>query len=85
MSGGQGPPEVVGDRELALLLADAVERLPESTRIAFALRTREGLSYEEISHATGVNPATARTQVMKARRNLAARLRPYLDAREESR
>jgi len=83
--GGRAPSELLGERELALLVAGALERLPESLRIAFLLRTREGLSYDEISHTTGVTPATARTQVMRARRALAERLRPYLDSREDGR
>jgi len=74
-----GPEQTLGDRELALLVAEAIERLPEALRIAFVLRTREGLTYDEISGAAGVTPATARTQVMKARRALARRLGKHFD------
>ncbi len=64
------PEREVGQRELARLLTEAVTRLPENLRIALLLRTRDELTYDEISQATGVTPATARTQVMKARRAL---------------
>ena len=53
--------------------------LPGPLRIALVLRTLEGLEYEEISAATGVTPATARTRVMKARKLLQKSLAPYLE------
>ena len=68
--------------ELGRLLERAIERLPEAQRIALLLRVRDGAGYDEISDATGVTPATARTQVMKARRALLESMRPYLEERE---
>jgi RNA polymerase sigma-70 factor (ECF subfamily) len=76
------PDQEVSRRELALLLAEAVSRLPDHLRVALVLRTREGLSYSEIAAACGVTPATARTQVMKARRALLRTLSPYMEWRE---
>jgi RNA polymerase sigma-70 factor (ECF subfamily) len=73
-----GPEHEVGRRELQRLLDEALRRLPESLRVALVLRTRDDLSYAEISEAAGVTPATARTQVMRARRALLAHLGPYL-------
>ena len=49
-------------------------------RVALVLRTLEGLDYEEIARTTGVTPATARTQVMKARRALLRLMEPHIDA-----
>jgi len=68
-------------RELALLLEEAVRRLPESQRLAFLLRTREQLGYREIADATGVTVNTARTQVQRARRTLLQRMGRHLGAR----
>ena len=73
-----GPHERTGARELKLLMMRAIEALPDHLRIAFVLRTQEALSYAEISAACGVTEATARTQVMKARKALHASLQPYL-------
>ncbi len=74
----RGPSHEAGQRELSLLVAEAVRRLPDRLRIALVLRTHEGLPYSEISAATGVTPATARTHVMKARRALLRALAPYV-------
>jgi RNA polymerase sigma-70 factor (ECF subfamily) len=77
-----GPPERSGTKELKLLMTRAVEVLPDHLRIAFVLRTQESLTYGEISAACGVTEATARTQVMKARKALHNALKPYLERKE---
>jgi len=76
------PVHELKQHELSLLVAEAVGRLPDHLRIALVLRTREGLSYDEIAESSGVTPATARTQVMKARRALLRTLEPYLERKE---
>jgi len=76
-----GPAEQSGARELKLHMARAVEVLPVHLRVAFVLRTQEGLAYKEIAEASGVTPATARTQVMKARRALHRLMEPFLRER----
>ena len=63
-------------------IARAVQALPSNLRIPLVLRVQEGLAYAEIPAATGVTPATARTQVMKARRALQRMLAPYLEWRD---
>ncbi len=72
------PSSQAGAQELARVLDEALRRLPAHQRIPLVLRTLEGLDYEEIASVTGVTPATARTQVMKARRALRRLLAPYL-------
>ncbi|MEW6073538.1 MAG: RNA polymerase sigma factor [Planctomycetota bacterium] len=74
----RGPLVEAGARELVQLVAEGLRRLPDPLRIAFVLRALDGLDYEEVARATGVRPATARTQVMKARRALERFLGPYL-------
>jgi RNA polymerase sigma-70 factor (ECF subfamily) len=77
----RGPAADAGARELQRALREAIDRLPEHLRVALVLRTLEGLDYDAIASATGVTPATARTQVMKARRALERLLAPLLEER----
>jgi RNA polymerase sigma-70 factor (ECF subfamily) len=81
------PAEALRGKELVSALDRALARLPERLRTALVLRALEGLEYEEIGAVCGVTPATARTQVMRARRELARRLRPWLapESRSEAR
>jgi len=81
LAGGREPHGLVEERELARVLADALETLAAPLRVALLLRTREGLEYEEVAALTGVTPATARTRVMKARKALLRLLAPYLGER----
>ncbi|MEZ6016251.1 MAG: sigma-70 family RNA polymerase sigma factor [Planctomycetota bacterium] len=71
-------------RELELRLAAALERLPAPLRAALALRVLEGRDYADVAAALGVRPATARTQVMKARRLLERLLAPWLGERSSA-
>lgn len=79
--GARTAPPGRGGEELVRQLGEALRRLPAHLRIPLVLRTLEGLDYGAIAAATGVTAATARTQVMKARRALRRLLAPYL--REE--
>jgi RNA polymerase sigma-70 factor (ECF subfamily) len=79
----QRPESEVGRRELSARLAAAIERLPERLRTPLVLRALEGLEYEDVGRATGVTPATARTQVMQARKRLLRALAPWLGQRKE--
>jgi len=53
-------------------------RQTQKTRVAFVLRTQERLAYGEVPDASGVTPATARTQVLKAREALHGLMEPFL-------
>jgi RNA polymerase sigma-70 factor (ECF subfamily) len=72
------PGEELDRRELGRAVQAAIDRLPERLRTPFVLRALEGLDYADVAAATGVTPATARTQVMQARRILARWLGPFL-------
>lgn len=65
---------LAGRAEIARLVDAAVAALPPNLRVPLVLRAIEGWSYEEIAQACEVTPATARTQVMKARRRLHERI-----------
>ena len=75
------PSDEALDRELRHTLQRAVAALPFALRAAFVLRVLEARDYAAIATALGVTPATARTQVMKARRRLAQQLAPWLEGR----
>ncbi len=81
LASGREPHGELEGRELALVLARALQGLAAPLRMALLLRTREGLEYEEIAALTEVTPATARTRVMKARKLLLRPLAPYLGLR----
>lgn len=65
-------------RELVRALAGALQRLPDRLRAVLVLRALEGREYDEIGAIVGVRAATARTQVMQARRMLLRWLAPQL-------
>ena len=77
-----GPEEELDRREFKRVVVDALRQLPERLRTPLILRTMEGLDYQDVAAATGVTPATARTQVMQARRSLSRLLRPFLGGGE---
>jgi RNA polymerase sigma-70 factor (ECF subfamily) len=73
------PGRGLEQRELARLLDQSLAALAAPLRVTLLLRVREGLEYEDIARATGVTPATARTRVMKARKELGRLLGRWLD------
>ncbi len=85
LCGGREPHGLVEGRELRRVLADALQALSPTLRVALLLRTREELEYAEIALLTGVTPETARTRVMKARKLLLRLLAPYLVERDGAR
>ena len=57
---GQSPSELFARREEAVLLADALERLPPDYREAIILRQVEGLSSEQVAQRMGRSVASVR-------------------------
>ena len=57
-------------RETLDRVARAIDSLPESQRNVLTMRVFENLSYEEISHRTGMNALTLRVLLSQARRKL---------------
>lgn len=73
------PAEASAQRELADRVRAALQALPLRLRAVLVLRSIEGREYDEIARIVGVRPATVRTQVVQARRELARRLGPLLE------
>lgn len=74
---GAGPHEEASFRLLSDALRRALADLPPSHRRAFELAVLDGLSYEEVSRATGTTLAQVRVHVYRARRRLVDALGPF--------
>jgi len=71
------PEADVARSEIRRILEEAVDDLPDNFRIVFVMRDVEDCSIEETAQALGLNPATVKTRLHRAR----AMLRQALDAR----
>jgi RNA polymerase sigma-70 factor (ECF subfamily) len=71
---GESPDAVVLRRELGSFLMQSLAQLPEEQRIVVVLSDIEGLAYEEIAQATGMQLGTVKSRLSRAR----ARLRDIL-------
>jgi RNA polymerase sigma-70 factor (ECF subfamily) len=69
------PERVLGQKELASQVWQAVERLPFEQRTAIILREIDGLSYDEIAFSLGVAVGTVKSRLTRAREALRARLK----------
>lgn len=74
---GGSPPSLpeAESRELEEQLTAAIGQLPENQRAALLLRTREGLSYLEISFVLEVSVASVESLIFRARSRLKKLLR----------
>lgn len=57
-------------------LAAAVDALPDGLRIPLTLRDLDGLAYEEIAETLGLSLSAVKMRILRARRELRARLKP---------
>jgi RNA polymerase sigma-70 factor (ECF subfamily) len=74
-----GDPAAALDRsELSAALQEAIAALPEERRIVVVLRDLEGLAYEEIAEALGLELNTVRSRLHRARLDLKAKLERWL-------
>jgi RNA polymerase sigma-70 factor (ECF subfamily) len=64
------PEQELGARELVGLLEAAIETLPENFRAAYVLRELEGMDLADAARCLGVEAATVKTRVHRARRLL---------------
>jgi RNA polymerase sigma-70 factor (ECF subfamily) len=65
--GADDPEQQAGDRELVRLLESAIARLPPVYRLAYVLREVEGLSPADAAECLGIQEATLKTRVHRAR------------------
>jgi RNA polymerase sigma-70 factor (ECF subfamily) len=64
--------------ELEAALHQAIAELPDERRVVIVLRDVEGLAYEEISEALGLELGTVRSRLHRARMELKAKLERFL-------
>jgi RNA polymerase sigma-70 factor, ECF subfamily len=67
---GSDPDRILGQKELAHRLKDALLALPFDQRTTIVLREIEGLSYEEIAFSQGVAVGTVKSRLARARQLL---------------
>jgi RNA polymerase sigma-70 factor (ECF subfamily) len=71
-------------RQLASLLDEAIESLPESYRNVLLLRDIEELDTEETARAMGISPGAVKTRLHRARQALRGLLEPRLREAERA-
>jgi RNA polymerase sigma-70 factor (ECF subfamily) len=74
------PDRMLGRKQLASRLKEALLALPFDQRTAVVLREIDGLSYEEIAEAQGVAVGTVKSRLARARELLRAELRESLQS-----
>ena len=69
------------DEETVAQVRKAIDQLPEHFRAALVLCEYEQMSYVEIARVLDVTVAQVKTWLHRGRRQLAERLKDYMDAR----
>jgi RNA polymerase sigma-70 factor (ECF subfamily) len=64
--------------EIQAALRQAINELPDERRIVIVLRDLEGLAYEEIALALGLEPGTVRSRLHRARLDLKNKMERFL-------
>ena len=72
------PDQVLLEEELQVAIQDAINRLPESQRLAIILRRYEEMPYEEIAKVMGTTVPAVKSILFRARAELRQRLAKYL-------
>lgn len=68
------PERTMAQRQLIQLVEQATDELPETFRTVFVARVIEGLSVEETAALFGLQPATVKTRLHRARKMVRERL-----------
>jgi RNA polymerase sigma-70 factor (ECF subfamily) len=73
------PAGILQQQELAVAINDAIGQLPPEYRVVVVLRDMQGLSYKEISDATGLTMDVVKIRLYRGREILRRRLSPYMN------
>ncbi len=73
------PDELALNREISVVIREAMAKLPEQFRVAIVLRELEGLTYEEIAVITKTEMGTVKSRIARARMKLQDLLTPYIN------
>jgi len=79
VSQARSPEQEVSERELSVMLGNALAALPEEYREVLVMRDVEGLSTVEASAAVGVSAEALKSRLHRARSALRDALRPMLE------
>ncbi len=79
------PESELEGKEIAAVVNQAMDALPEDLRTAITLREIEGLSYDEIANVMNCPIGTVRSRIFRAREAIATELRPLLGTEENRR
>lgn len=77
----ESPDRQFLNKELNQTIADALARLNPDRRMIFVLREMQHLSYREIAEITGSAIPKLKTDLFRAKVEMRAALRPYLEAK----
>ncbi|MDB2410197.1 RNA polymerase sigma factor RpoE [Pseudomonadales bacterium] len=75
----QTPESVLHGDEVAGVVKQALDSLPEDLRTAVTLREFDGLSYEDIADVMSCPVGTVRSRIFRAREAIDKQVRPTLD------
>ncbi len=73
------PDHQFNDKELGVIINDAIGKIPEKYRTSFVLRELNQLSYEEIAAVTGLKLGTVRSRINRARNCFRKLVEPVLE------
>ncbi|MFK7890339.1 MAG: sigma-70 family RNA polymerase sigma factor, partial [Granulosicoccus sp.] len=73
------PERVMATEEIARVVQESIQALPNDLREAITLREFEGMSYEEIAKAMDCPIGTVRSRIFRAREAIDSNLEPLLD------
>jgi len=76
---GLDPLSLATQSELADALYEAIEGLPEELRMVIEAQVLDGLTFEDLSEATGISPNTLAARKRRAVARLASELRDWID------
>jgi RNA polymerase sigma-70 factor (ECF subfamily) len=73
------PDAILANKELAVLIETAVEKLPEDYRSVFVLRAIQQLSIKETADSLGIYEATVKTRFHRARNLMQQSLNQHIE------
>lgn len=73
------PLETVTGKDMEAFLDICISQLPDAYKEVFLLRAVEGLPHQEVADILDMNPATVRTNYLRARQMLQEQLRGYFN------
>ncbi len=73
--GKLSPAAEAGRRQMGELIQEAIDSLPRDQKSVVILRDVEGLSYEDVAAATGLNIGTVKSKLARARQELREKLK----------